>query len=126
MPMKPSTSLRPHPGRSSATLILAALAMLAVCSMSLAQGLSRNIPDEAKRATIRYAQDMIVTLNSTPMRLAPGAQVRDRNNYIIVPSALPPDGALAEFMTDADGNVSRVWLLTAEEAARTKGKAAAQ
>ena len=85
-----------------------------------------EFPDEAKRATVRYAQDMIVTMDSTPMRLAPGAQVRDRNNYIIVPSALPPDGALAEFMTDADGNVSRVWLLTAEEAARAKGKPAAQ
>ena len=124
--MTPSAIQLPHPRLSAAAIIVAVVTMLAVCATSLAQILPRNIPDEAKRATIRYAQDMIVTMNSTAMRLAPGAQVRDRNNYIIVPSALPPDGVLAEFMTDSAGNVSRVWVLTAEEAARTKGKPAAQ
>ena len=93
------------------------LAALAPGQFAQAQILQRPIPTEARLATIQHVQDMVVSLNGTRVLIAPGGLIRDSNNLIIVPSALPRDGALARFTLDANGQVFRVWLLTREEAA---------
>lgn len=85
-----------------------------------AQILTRAIPDDTRRATISFVQDMYVSVNGTPVQLAPGALIRDQSNLIIVPSALPQGGALAEYGLDGNGQIFRVWLLTPEEAARNR------
>ena len=86
----------------------------------IASAQSRNIPDSAKRAVIAYAGGMTITLNAMPTLLAPGANIRNQNNFIIVPSALPEGGALADYTVDFSGQVFRVWLLTQEEAERPR------
>jgi len=53
--------------------------------------------------------------------LAPGAQIRNAANLIIVPTALPPD-ALVRYLVDAQGMVMRVWILTPQEAAQPDGR----
>ena len=83
--------------------------------VSLAQ--TRAIPPTAKRGEIRHVQDMLVEINGRRMLLAPGAQIRNSANLIIVPSALP-SGAYVKYLVDAQGMVSRVWILTRQEAAR--------
>jgi hypothetical protein len=82
--------------------------------LSLAQ--SRPIPAAAKRGEIRHVQAMLVEINGKRMMLAPGAQIRNASNLIIVPSAVPP-GAYVKYLLDAQGMVSRVWILTRQEAA---------
>ena len=103
------------------------LMIRALCLLALALALAgpaaaqlRPIPDEAKRGLIQHVADMTVSVDGKQMKLAPGATIRNQQNLIIVPVALPRDGAQAEFVLDASGQISRVWLLTREEAERPK------
>ncbi len=96
--------------------LLAALLLALVCAGAAAQALNRPIPADAKRGTIRHLQEMVVEINGQAMQLSAGAQIRDASNLIVLPSALPP-GALAKYTLSPQGQVQRVWILTAEEAA---------
>ncbi len=80
----------------------------------------RSLPADTESGTIRHVQGMTVSINGKPMQLAPGATIRARNNLIIVPTALPPEGAAAEYLLDANGQITRVWLVSPEEAARER------
>ena len=76
---------------------------------------ARNIPEQAKPGAITHLQDMIVAINGVAVRLAPGVQIRDQNNLLIVPTAVPP-GSQVKYMLDQEGMVRQVWILTPEEA----------
>ena len=82
----------------------------------------RTLPADAERGTIRHVREMLVELDGREVLLSPAATIRDRHNLIIVPTALPAEGAIAEYLLGADGQVQRVWLLTPEEAAMDKKK----
>jgi len=56
-------------------------------------------------------EENIVQLNGQRAQLAPGAQIRDASNRVIVPMALPSD-ALVKYRLDASGQVRQVWILT--------------
>jgi len=77
----------------------------------------RSIPDEARRGWMTHVEEMTVEVNGRPVRLAPGAQIRDATNLIVLPSAVPP-GSLVKFTVDAQGNLSKVWILSPAEAAQ--------
>src|SRR2546425_3428002 len=76
----------------------------------------RIIPDNAKRGEMRHLQDMVVEIDGTMLRLAPGAQIRDASNRVVVPAAVPAR-ATVKYLFSADGLVRQVWILTPEEAA---------
>jgi len=94
-----------------------ALALIAVFFAVSAFAQLRTIPADAKRAKISHVQERVVQLNGKREMLAPGAQIRDASNRIIVPSALRAN-SLVKYRRDADGAVHEVWLLTPEEAAQ--------
>ena len=97
-------------------LVHIALALAcAVPAAALAQ--FRNLPKDAKRGHIRHLQAMLVAIDGTTMRLAPGAQIRGPNNLIVLPTALP-DGALIKYTVDGEGMVKQVWILSPQEAAQ--------
>ena len=77
----------------------------------------RSIPEEAKRGTMRHLQDLAVEIDGQRQRLAPGAQIRDASNMVVVPAAVP-SGALVKYRMDAEGMVRQVWILTPQEAAQ--------
>ena len=79
----------------------------------------RTIPQDAKRGEMRHVQASTVELNGRTAQLAPGAQIRDTSNRIIVPTALPA-GALVRYRLDAMGQIREVWLLTPREAAQAQ------
>ena len=81
----------------------------------------RSIPPEAKPATLRHVQDMLVELDGKPARLSPGAQIRDPHNRLVLPSALVGK-AQVRYVPDAAGMVHRVWILSPAEAARALRK----
>jgi hypothetical protein len=87
----------------------AVVLLLATASLALAQ--LRTIPPDAKRGKIRHVQDMVVTIDGTPKQLAPGAQIRDVSNRLVLPLSVPAD-AIVKYSFDAQGMVRRVWLLT--------------
>jgi hypothetical protein len=88
--------------------------MLCVCA-GVAQAQLRTIPQDALRGTIRHVQEMIVEIDGTQRPLAQGAQIRDRQNRIVVPTAIPP-GTWVKYLLDKDGAVLQVWFLTRAEA----------
>lgn len=91
-------------------------ALLFACAGAMAQ--MRTIPGDAKRAAIRHVQETVVALDGERALLAPGAQIRDTDNRLIVPTAIP-EGVLAKYLLDAQGQVRRVWILTPAEAAQS-------
>lgn len=95
------------------------LLALLICALVLpasAMAQLRHIPDSAKRGNIAHIQATIVEIDGERMFLSAGAQIRSRDNLIIVPTSLPP-GAPAKYILDGAGQIHRVWLLTPEEAA---------
>ena len=79
----------------------------------------RNIPEQAKDGAIRHLQDMIVSIDGVAVRLAPGVQVRDRDNRLMLPTAIPA-GAQVKYLLGPDGQVRQVWVLTPDEAKQQK------
>lgn len=63
---------------------------------------------------------MAVAIDDKPAQLAAGAQIRDQQNLIIVPTAIPQGGAWADYVLNSDGQVFRVWLLSPGELAVPK------
>ena len=91
---------------------------LVACASAAAQ--LRTIPGDAKRAAMRHVHDTVIELDGATARLAPGAQVRDAENRLVVATAIPP-GTAVKYQLDAQGNVTRVWILSPAEAVRTGG-----
>jgi hypothetical protein len=80
-----------------------------------AQAQVRNIPEQAKGGAITHLQGMIVSIDGVAVRLAPGAQIRDQDNRLVVPTAVPP-GSQIKYLLDHEGMVRQVWILRPEEA----------
>ncbi len=89
--------------------LLVFLAMMALAAGATAQ--LRTIPKEAKTGKLRHVAEMIVEVDGERARLAPGGQIRDTSNRLIVPTAIPAD-VLVRYQLDAQGMLRRVWLLT--------------
>jgi hypothetical protein len=51
-------------------------------------------------------------------RLAPGSRIFNHQNLIIMPASLQIQTAPVMYTLDMSGDLSRVWLLTDEEAAQ--------
>ena len=90
---------------------------LCVLSASAQAQQLRSIPDQAKQGEIRHLQETIVSIDGVRQRLAPGAQIRDQHNRLVVPTAVPA-GAQVKYLVDQEGLVRQVWILTPEEAAK--------
>jgi hypothetical protein len=97
-----------------------ALLSALLAAPALAQFRTPPIPAESARGVIRHLNGMTVAIDQRQARLAPGAQIRNQANLIIVPTAIPPNGAWADYTLNADGEIFRAWLLTPDELARPK------
>jgi hypothetical protein len=111
--------LRPFPSLAAALLVSGTL-LIAAGDADAAP--SRPIPAEAKKYTARFSTNGAVRLGSDTFWLSPGAQIRDADNRIVLPSHLRGEYK-ARALFDLNGQVHRVWLLTPEEiAAPAPGK----
>jgi len=79
----------------------------------------RSIPPQAKSGTISHLQEMYVAIDGQRRRLAPGAQIRDADNRLVLPASIPP-GSLVRYLGDAEGLVRQVWILSPQEAAQAQ------
>ena len=91
-------------------------ALLVLVAASAAAQALRTIPQDAKRGEMSYVPDMMVQVDGEKLQLAPGIQIRDPLNMVIVPAALP-DKTIVKYRLDTFGMVRQVWILTPEEAA---------
>ena len=99
------------------TAILAALALAAVA----AQAQMRTIPGDAKRGTLSHLQETIVVLDGKQARLSAGAQIRDQENRIVLPTQLPKESKV-KYLADGAGQLHRIWIMTPQEAAQPDAK----
>ena len=76
----------------------------------------RSIPEEARVGTMRYLEMMQVELDGQPQQLAPGAQIRDGDNRLVLPASLQ-EREQVRYLVDSAGLVHRVWILSAPERA---------
>lgn len=81
---------------------------------SATTGVFRMIPVDAPKAEMYPPQGGFVLLDGTAMPMSVGAQIRDQTNRIVMPATLS-EKYLVRFKVDPAGNVSQVWILTAEE-----------
>jgi len=79
---------------------------------------ARNFPEKAVRGELKSHRYPYMTIGDKTLRLAPGARIFNEQNLIIVPVSLQSRKTPIMYTTDMNGNLSRVWLLTAEEAGR--------
>jgi hypothetical protein len=93
------------------------VAMIAAASISPAFA-ARNFPEKAVRGEIKSHNFPYVKIGAKTLRLAPGGKIFNQQNLIIMPASLQSQTAQIMYTTDMNGDLSRVWLLTAEEAAR--------
>ena len=89
----------------SLTLLLGGAAALA----------ARVLPSDAHFAEDAEFRYPYVTANKQTLRLAVGARIYNEHNLIVMPATVPPKANVL-FKTDINGDVSRVWLLTDDEA----------
>ncbi len=100
--------------------LLYLIGSLFLCLVNLSHAQLRQIPADAQRGWLRHIQGFVLSIDEKQVHLAPGGTIRNQLNLIVVPAALPNDGALAEFLLDRNGQIARAWLLTAQEAARER------
>jgi len=103
-------------------LVFALLSALAFAlAAGGAQAQFRTIVPEAKRGVMSHVEGMTVEINGKRARLAAGAQIRDGRNMVVVPAAVPP-GVVVKYLVDGQGQLSRVWILSPQEAAQPDPK----
>ena len=108
-----------------AALSIAAVGALAILRPGLAQPLVRAIPGKAIPGVLEIKVFPTAVLDGEPIRLGPGARIRDLDNRIVTPGSVSGAHRVV-YTTDAGGFIQEVWLVTEAEfrAARNarKGK----
>lgn len=97
------------------------LFLVFVLAAGVAQAQFRTIAPEAKRGVMRHVEGMTVEINGKRAQLAAGAQIRDGRNMVVVPAAVPAD-VVVKYLLDGQGQLSRVWILSPQEAAQPDPK----
>jgi len=98
------------------------LRALLICLCLFAAGAHaqlRTIPEQAKDGQMSRLQDMIVSSDGVAVRFAPGMRIRDQENRMVVPTAVPA-GTQVKYLLDEQGQVRQVWIPTPEEAKRAQ------
>ena len=90
--------------------------LVALLFWSAAQA-ARQFPQDARRGTITSHQYPLYRIGSQTLRLAAGGRIYNQQNLIIMPASLPPGAAEVMYRLDFRGELSAIWLLSAEEAA---------
>ena len=94
-----------------------AAAALAVPVLSCAQ-VARTMPMDSLRGEVTFGQPPEVLLNGQPMRLAPGARIRDPQNMLVLSGALVGQKLKVNYTVDPYGLLFNVWILRADELAK--------
>ena len=76
---------------------------------------SRVLPSDAKFAEDAEFSYPYVTANKQTLRLAVGVRIYNEHNLIVMPATVPPKANVL-LKIDINGDVSRVWILTDDEA----------
>ena len=94
-----------------------AAAALAVPALTCAQ-IMRTLPTNSLRGEVTFGQPPEVLLNGQPMRLAPGARIRDPQNMLALSGTLIGQKLKVNYTLDSYGLLFNVWILRPDELAK--------
>jgi len=95
-------------------LVAFALALLA----ALPAHAQRTFERTALRGELQVTSPPDALLNGQPVRLSPGARIRDARNLIVLSGTVVGQKLVVHYTVDGFGLVHNVWILSAEEASR--------
>ena len=95
--------------------LLASMLALACATQACAE---RNFPEQARRGELKASQYPSMKIGDKIYRLAVGSRIFNQQDLIIMPGSLQVQAAPIMYQLDMSGDLSRIWLLTGEEAAR--------
>ena len=90
-------------------------AALAMTAMS-ASAFERPFPPIAKRGEMRPAPHPEIIINNKQRLLSAGARIWNTDNLIEMPASLRSGKYAVNYTETPDGEIDRVWMLTADEA----------
>jgi hypothetical protein len=106
-----------NPPRDRFLAALLTVLGLASAALSPAAWPERLLPRNAHFGEMTRFAYPLVTISTRILHMSPGARIYNQQNLMIMPSAMPPR-AKVMFTLDTAGDLSGLWLLTAQEAAR--------
>lgn len=83
---------------------------------STAHAFERPFPAQAKRGKMTPAAFPDIVIEGKLRQLAPGARIWNEDNLVQMPASLRGSGLVVNYTEDVNGNIDRVWILTAAEA----------
>jgi hypothetical protein len=78
----------------------------------------RVFPQQATRGDLKAYQYPSMKIGDHVYRLAAGSRIFNQQNLIIMPASLQIQTAPVMYILEPSGDLSRVWLLTGDEAAQ--------
>ena len=93
----------------------AAILVLAGATQAFAE---RTFPEQAKRGELKAYEYPSMKIGDDVYRLSAGSRIFNQQNLIIMPASLLVQTAPVMYLLDTSGDLSRIWLLTGEEAER--------
>jgi hypothetical protein len=97
--------------RLIALLLAAALALPALA-------IDRPFPANVLRGKFTPGYFPDITLDGKARQLSPAARIFNEDNRIEMPAAVRGKDLAVNYTVDSMGNIDRIWILTAEEAAQ--------
>jgi hypothetical protein len=79
-------------------------------------GVPRTLPSDSKMGEMTISSPTNAIVDGRPMLLAPGVQIRDPFNTLVLPGMIQR-AVPVRYQTDPSGAISKVWILSQQEAA---------
>jgi len=105
-------------------------ALLALLGLGLALGAAaqtsnvREFPKSAWRGNLNIVSPPEILIDGKADRLSPGSRIRGTNNLMVLSGGLIGQTLVVNYTREAQGMVHEVWILTPEEAALPRERAA--
>jgi hypothetical protein len=97
-------------------IVLLASMLSLVCATQA--GAERVFPQQAKRGDMKAYEYPSMKIGDNIYRLSPGSRIFNEQNLIIMPASLQKQAAPVMYTLDIRGDLSSIWLLSVDEAAR--------
>jgi hypothetical protein len=99
-------------------LLVQCLIVLCAFGCAASAMAERYFPQDAKRGEMKAFQYPYMKIGDKKLHMSPGSRIYNEQNFIIMPSSLQKQTAQIMYSTGIGGELSEIWLLTAEEVKR--------
>jgi hypothetical protein len=76
----------------------------------------REFPSHARRGRMTPGYFPEIVIDGKVRRLSPAARIFNADNMVELPAAVRGTNIVVNYTVNGDGDIDRVWILTAEEA----------